>query len=140
MARDKKPAPIIERTRHGLMPIDAETSEQVLSDPLGTQYDLIKRGSRSNKQLRTYWRALGIVVKSTGKWATPEHLHDELKLACGYHKKIVNWNTGEIILQADSIALENMKPDVFNEYMTVTMAKLAERVGFDPLAFLKEAA
>lgn len=138
MKREKPPLPILEKTVRGLIPAAAFDAEALESFPVGTQFDLVARTKRSDKQLRTYWKALGGVVKATGQWPTPEHLHDELKLALGYARIAVNWNTGEAVSIPDSVAINAMDHETFKAFMARAMALLSERAGFDVLAWLDQ--
>lgn len=141
MAKREKPPHIeVVMTPRGLRPHTAADAESMVAVSLGHTFELVPITKRSDKQLRTYWKALGMVVKATGRWPTAEHLHDELKFACGYRRKFIDWNTGEVIERPDSIALNEMSHEEFCEYMNQAMARLAEAVEFDPLAFLEEAA
>lgn len=140
MKRDKPPLIQVVMTPKGLKPLTADDAEKLVSVSLGHTFDLTPNTRRSNKQLRTYWKALGLVVRATGKWPSPEHLHDELKWACGYRRKFVDWETKQVREQPDSIALNEMTHEDFCQYMDVAMSKLADAVGFDPLHFLEQAA
>jgi hypothetical protein len=133
--RDKMSAPIVAKTQRGLSAVSPFDAERVMADPVGTEYDLVKRSKRSNPQNSLYWQTLTQVVRATGKWPTSEHLHHELKLVCGYRMTVVDWETGEVTLAVDSTAFDNMPADSFKEYFDMAMSKLAEHVGFDPLAF-----
>jgi len=111
-----------------------------VSLPLGHTFELVPITKRSTRQLRTYWKALGMVVKATGKWPSAEHLHDEIKFTLGYRKMVANLKTGEITANVDSVALDKMDHETFCAFMDQAMSLLADHVGFDPLAFLEEAA
>lgn len=137
--REKPPAPIVRLEARGLMPVSASDAEEINQFANGDEFDLVKRSRRSNKQLRTYWKALHGVVKSTGKWAAAEYLHDDLVFACGFVRWGIDLDTGEARKTRDSIALDAMKPDEFKAYFDAAMAKLAETVGYDPLRFLDDA-
>ena len=133
--RDKAPAPIVRKTGRGLAPVAQFFAEQILADPLGTEYDLVKRTKRSNPQNALYWVTLSEVVAATGKWPTAEHLHDDLKMVCGFVRNSVDWSTGEVRHVPDSTAFNAMNADEFRVYFDVAMAKLAEHIGYDPLAY-----
>lgn len=133
--RDKPPAPIVRKTARGLQPVAAFFAEQILSDKAGTEYDLVKRSKRSNPQNALYWITLANVVRATGRWATAAHLHDDLKLMCGFRRTTVDWDTGAVRIVVDSTAFDAMNADEFRVYFDTAMAKLAEHVGFDPLAY-----
>lgn len=140
MALNNKPPPInVIRTEKGLRPARAWDAEGLSNDPIGTEYELVKVSRRKPRQHRTYWRALGLVVKSTNRWATAEHLHDELKLACGYYRKAANLATGEIMLIPDSTAFDKMDQDQWQRFMDCAMELIAAECGFDPLSWLEAA-
>lgn len=138
--RDKRPAPIVRKEARGLSPVGSFFAEMIMEDPVGTEYDLVKRTKRSNPQNALYWSVLAHVVKATGKWPTPEHLHHELKLICGFAIPVVNWETGQPGVAVDSTAFDKMTHDEFRVYFDTAMEKLAEHLRFDPLAYLPRAA
>lgn len=140
MGKDKAPPPIVTKGQNGIRPLDAEDAQNIASDPIGTEYDLVKRSKRRWKQLRTYWKALGLVVATDDRWPTAEHLHDDLKLSCGYVRQSLNFETGALAQVVDSIAFDKMTQDEFQKYMNIAMEKLASVIGYDPLAFLEDAA
>lgn len=137
--RDKPPAPIVVKLQRGISPAAAFDAEQIMGDPLGTEYDLVKRSRRSMRHLRLYWSVLRNVVRATGKWPTEAHLHDELKIICGYVRPVVNWETGEVHRIIDSISFDSMTQDEFKAYFDLAMEKLSEHLGFDPIAYLEAA-
>lgn len=140
MARNKEKSPHIEvvSSPRGLKPMTAWDSESLMMMPEGRVFQLVPVTKRSEKQLKTYWKALGIVVRATGKWTTAENLHREIKLTLGYVEKVVNMRTGEVSLVPDSIALDKMSPDEFRTFMDAAMQLITEATGFDPLSFLDE--
>ena len=136
--KDKQPPPIVKKTPSGLKPVAAIFQEQIMNDPMGTEYDLVKRTRRSLPQLGLYWKALSMAVNSSDKWATATHLHEELKLVCGYTRQVVNMETGEVHLLVDSASFEAMDSDEFKVYMDKALEKLGRAIGYDPLAFIDE--
>lgn len=133
--RDKRPAPIVRKDHIGLSPVDAFFAEAIDADPIGTEYDLVKRTKRSNPQNSLYWVTLHHVVQATDIWPTAEHLHDALKRACGF--LTVNYDLhGREFITTDSTAFDAMSHDEFKFYFDRAMEKLADRVGFDPVASL----
>ena len=136
--KDKQPSPIVKKTPNGLKPVAAIFQEQIINDPMGTEYDLVKRTKRSLPQLGLYWKALHMAVTSSDKWATASHLHEELKLVCGYTRKVINMDTSEVHLLVDSVAFEAMDHDEFKVYMDKALEKLGRAIGYDPLAFIDE--
>ena len=138
--REKPPAPIVRLEARGLLPVTMGDAEEISAFPNGTEFDLVKRSKRSHKHLRTYWKALGGVVKATDKWASSEHLHDDLVFACGFVRWGIDLNTGEARKTRDSIAIDAMTQDEFNDYFAAAMGKLSEAIGYDPLRFMEDAA
>lgn len=138
--RDKPPLIEVTMTPRGLRPHTQMDAEQMVSVGLGHVFELKPVTKRSLPQLRTYWKALGIVVRATDMWPTAEKLHRDIKLTLGYVEQSVNIDTGEVSITPDSIALDKMEPDEFRVFMDRAMELLTRKVGFDPLAFLSEAA
>lgn len=138
VVRDKPPAPLVVKAANGIRPARAWDMEAVMADPIGTEYELHRVSKRKPAQHRTYWKALGLVVKSTDRWATASHLHDELKLACGYYRVVKSLSTGHDILMPDSTAWDKMDQSEWAVYFDKAMEVLSGAVGFDPLAFLEE--
>jgi len=133
--RDKPPSAIVRKTARGLSPVAAFFAEQIMADPIGTEYDLVPRTKRSNPQNALYWVTLARVVRATGRWPTPAHLHHDLKLVCGYVYKTVTWETGEVVDVVDSTAFDAMNDAEYRAYFDLAMVKLGEHIGFDPLAY-----
>ncbi len=139
MAKKEKSLIIVRKTPRGLQPVSSFDAELLLAAPLGTEFNLASLTKRSLPQHRTYWKALSEVVKATGKWPTAEKLHDALKRACGYVQIRYNLD-GSSYIATDSTSFEAMNHDEFCKYMELAMAKLSEAIGYDPLAFLEDAA
>lgn len=141
MAKKDKP-PHIEAimTARGLRAHTPSDAEMMVSLPIGKVFEIVPVSQRSSKQLNTYWKALGLVVKATNKWPNSEKLHRDIKMTLGYREQVVNIRTGEITLVPDSIALDKMEPAEFCTFMKQAMDLLADAVGFDPLQFLQDAA
>lgn len=138
--REKTPSPIVRKTAKGLSPAAAFYAEMIWDDPIDTEYDLVKRTKRSLPQLRLYWAMLHRVVKATGKWPTAEHLHEAIKLTLGYVREVVDLRTGAVSVVADSAALDAMTHDEFRVFFDAAQELISEQLGFDPLAFMGEAA
>jgi hypothetical protein len=141
MAKKDKP-PHIEAimTARGLRAHTPADAEMLVSLPIGKVFEIVPVSQRSNKQLRTYWKALGLVVKATGRWPSAEKLHRDIKMTLGYREQAVNMVTGEITLVPDSVALDKMEHEEFCNFMNKAMELVADTVGFDPLQFIQEAA
>ena len=138
MKRDEPPSPQIIKTEKGLRPFRAWDGEDLAADPMGTVYEVVKTNKRRPRQNNTYWKALSLAVKSTDRWATARHLHEELKLACGYYRKAVSLKTGEEILLPDSTAFSKMDQTEWQTYMDKAMFVLSNAIGYDALSFISE--
>lgn len=136
--KEKSPPIVVVMTPKGLRPQTPYDMEKMASLPMGSEYEISPLSKRSTRQMNTYWKALGLVVKVDGRWPTDENLHRDIKITLGYTEKAVDLRTNSVLLVPDSIALDKMKPEEFNKYMTQAMALLADTVGFDPLAFLDQ--
>lgn len=136
--KEKPPLVQVVATPKGLRPLTQDDAEKLVAVEEGTIFNLSKTTKRSDVQLRTYWKALGLVAKVTQKWSSAENLHRDIKMTLGYREQVVNMRTGEITLVPDSIALDKMEHAEFCEFMNQAMALIAETVGFDPLSFLAE--
>ncbi|RVL05134.1 hypothetical protein CN151_10855 [Sinorhizobium meliloti] len=136
--KERPPHIEVTCTARGLRAHTADDAEKLASISQGSVFQLVPVTKRSDRQLRTYWKALGLVVKVTQKWTTAENLHRDIKMTLGYREQVVNMRTGEITLVPDSIALDKMQHEEFCNFMNQAMALIADTVGFDPLAFLAE--
>lgn len=140
MTKKATPTPIIRRTIKGFALGDAYSAELVERDPVGTEYDLVKRSRRSLPQHRLYWQALSAIVRATEQWPTAEHLHSDIKLTLGYTRKSVNLRTGEVVLSVDSTGFDAMPSDEFKLFFDKAMKLISEQCGIDPLEFYGRAA
>ena len=116
------------------MPVSEHDSQQLEEAKQGQVYNLQATGKRSNPQHSLYWVTLSNVVKGTGRWPTAEHLHNELKWACGYGK--MRWNSlaSAHMRMIDSINFNEKDQKEFNQSFEMSMAKLSEAVGYDVLS------
>jgi hypothetical protein len=139
MAKGKPPAPIVRLEAKGLIPVSGWDAELLNEMANGTEFDLVKRSNRSDPHHRTYWKALHMAVAATHIKPTARHLHRSLKICCGYTEEEINLDTGELMLVPDSIAYDEMSQEEFKMFFDITMAKLAEWIGYDPLRFMEAA-
>lgn len=136
MRKAEKPGIIFRKDARGaavpLSSFDAEEWERL---PRGSEFRMARLDKRSLPQLRTYWKALTDAIRACGWTMTADNLNAEIKEALGY---VAPYRTmaGELRYSPDSIALNQMTPDEFQEFMDKAMALLAEHCGFDPLSFL----
>lgn len=134
---NKPPAPIVRKIGAALSPASAYDAEALDGFPQGTEFDCIPRTRRSDRQLRTYWKTLGMVVKATGRWPTAEVLHTALKIELGRTVPITGFD-GEVIGHIpDSVALDAMPHAEFCLYMDQAMTRLSEAVGWDVMEWMQ---
>ena len=130
---------IVRKTPRGLSPVSGFDQEQLMGFAIGAEFKLVRMNKRSIPHHRAYWKALSLVCENDERWPTPEHLHDALKRACGY-VTVSHDLSGKPFVTTDSTGFDAMTQDEFKAYFDKAMAKLAESVGYDPLAFMDEAA
>ena len=117
-------------------PVTAYDAEQLAQSSGGQLFSLLPISDRSPEHHKLYWSILGNVCTATGKWPTSEHLHRELKMACGYYQTVVS-EFGGIYYLPDTIAVKKMNQKEFNQFFEVAMSKLTEAIGVDPMELLK---
>ena len=117
-----------------LVPVSQYDAERMEDYAQGALFNLSPTKQRSNPQHNMYWAVLRRVAKATGKWPTEHHLHDELKIACGYVRIKLSALNGELVNIPDSISFEKMTQQEFQQYFDMAMEKLAAGIGYDPLA------
>ena len=134
MAKHAAPVLIMRVAGSGLTPVSQMDAELVDALPRGVDLEVtVKHLKRSLPQLRLYWAILAEIVKATGRFATAQHMSDEIKVCLGYVEKRVTF-TGQPYYRADSIAFENMDAPVFKNYFDRAMELIAREMGIDPLA------
>lgn len=117
-----------------LLPITEYDAVMLDKAKNGQVYTLTPTGRRSNPHINKYWLILDKVVEATGeKWPSKEHLHDELKYACGYFRIRYSEISEMFMRYPDSISFDDMNQQEFNAYFEITMAKLSEALGYDPV-------
>ncbi len=115
-----------------LQPVSKHVAYMMEDYSEGQLFDLKPVANRSNPHHAFYWATLTGVVKATGKWATKDHLHNDLKMLCGYYKSVINGVTGQIYYIPDSIAFDKMDQKEFMDFFEAAMSKLSEAIGYDP--------
>ncbi len=124
-----------------LTPDSAYDEELLAQYPVGSYFMLRPEPKRSGKLHRTYWKALTLAVEASGLWPTADHAHEDLMWDLGYITVQVSKFDNRPRIVRDSIAYDNMPTDKqFRPYFDAAMARLAEKTGVDPLAFLQEKA
>jgi hypothetical protein len=133
----KRNPPIFTKQRGRLVPAGAFDAERFDGFPDGTEFDLISRTRRSNRQQNAYWLTLHRIVEATDRWPDAEHLHDALRRDLGYIH-VQRDLAGEPYLAVDSTAFDAMSAEAFGVFFEQAMARLADVTQCDPLAFLDE--
>jgi hypothetical protein len=116
------------------MPISIYDATELEGHADGQLYELSPISNRSDPHHKLYWAALGEVVRATGRWPTSEHLHNDLKMLCGYYRTVINHATGGVYYVPDSMAYKAMNQQEFKAFFEAAMIKLAEAVGYDVLS------
>lgn len=129
----KKPKISLQKTRTGLVPLDAYSATRVEELPLGSEFWASVATKRTNKQNSLYWSILREVIDATALWSTEEHLHNLLKMDLGYRSLEMKMN-GEMHWVPDSTAFNQMDQEKFDKYFKKAMARLSEVAGYDVLS------
>lgn len=116
-----------------LVPLTEHDANLLADCANGDVFNMTKTKKRSNPHHNLYWAMLRKVREATGKWPTDEHLHNELKWACGYVKMRYNSLAGCHMRVIDSISFDQMDQDEFNLYFELATDKLSEFLGCSPL-------
>lgn len=82
---------------------------------------------RSAAQNRRYWLVLKCVVDATGRWSTPDELHEALKVETG-HYQAVQLIGGRVIKVPGSTSFDEMGQDAFQAYMDAAFRILCDEV------------
>jgi hypothetical protein len=121
------------RTSKGITPEFAMDADKFEDVPFGKRIKVSVSFPRNRKRDGLYWAVLREVCRATDRWPSDKHLHEDLLITLGYWIKVVTLS-GEIRLMRDSTAHDKMSDDEFAAYFNRAMAKLAEELGYDPLA------
>lgn len=120
-----------------LLPVTRYDAEALESFKSGQIFDVKYTSKRSDPHHKLYWSILNQVVNVTGSWATPSHLHNEIKFLTGYYKPVVNERTGGVFYVVDSISFSSMDQKEFSVFFEAAMMVLSEKLGTDPMELLK---
>lgn len=121
------------RTDKGIVPELAMDREAMDELPFGKRMKVSITYPRNRKRDGLYWAVLGEICRATDRWPTKHHLHEDLLITLGYWVKVVTLS-GEVRLMRDSTAHDKMTDHEFAWYFNRAMEKLADELGFDPLA------
>lgn len=121
------------RTDKGIVPEMAMDADLMADIPFGKRMKVGVSFSRNRKRDGLYWAVLREVVRTTERWPSDKHLHEDLLITLGYWVKVVSLS-GDIRLMRDSTAHDKMTDPEFAAYFNRAMALLAQEIGYDPLA------
>jgi hypothetical protein len=128
---DKAPAPMVKLTGGNLSPVTAWDAELLAGFPDGQMFDAAPRSKRSLPHHRMYWAQLGQIVKATEAFATPDHMHDWVKVKLGYIRPILG-PKGQIVgMTVDSTAFAAMDQRAFGVFYEKFSKLAAEEMGID---------
>jgi hypothetical protein len=105
----------MRRLGHALVPADPQSARLVQRLPEEGIVEARVQRRRSHAALALYWAVLERVVEATGRWRTPEELHNALKIATGRIDK-VRLLDGRLVLVPGSIAFDAMSQDEAERY------------------------
>jgi hypothetical protein len=118
---------LMRRIGGGLFPTEARASELVRKIPPHTPVAVRIMRSRSSVQNAYYWRVLEEVVTATGRWRTPEELHNALKVATG-HVEIVRLIDGRLIKVPRSTGFDSMSQDEAQHFYDAAFRIIADEI------------
>lgn len=138
-ARDQEhPRVIMRRVVGGFVPAAPYDEERLMHYGVGHDVEVQLFQRRSLPHLRLYWAVLHEVVEnSEGKYGRAEDLHEALKVALGYQRKIQLLDGATIILPG-SIALTRMDQAEFNVYFQKVEVELSG-AGYDVKGYIDSA-
>ena len=114
--------------------------EEMLSQfAIGSEVEVRIMQRRSLPQLQLYWVILHLCVSnSEDKYGRAEDLHDALKIALGYSRRVPVIGGNEVIILPGSISFGKMTQGDFKVYFDRAMAQL-DAAGYPVIEYLKEA-
>jgi hypothetical protein len=118
----------MKRIGAALYPADAKAASLVRKLPDRTPVPVRVMRGRSAQQAALYWSVLEHVVDATGRWSTPEELHNALKVATG-HIDIVRLIDGRMVKIPQSTAFDAMSQDEAQHYYDAAFRIIAEDIG-----------
>ena len=128
---DKAPAPMVKLTGGRLSPVTAWDAELLNGFPDGQLFDAKPRSKRSVPHHRMYWAQLGQIVKASEAFATPDHMHDWVKVKLGYVRVILGPTGQPVGMSVDSTAFAAMDQRAFGLFYEKFSRLVAEEMGID---------
>lgn len=116
-----------------LAPVSREDAERIAAFGRGAEVSGKISQRRSVPFHRRYWYILRRLVRDTplgSNFPTETHLHDALKMACGYTKEVHNFTHGKILIP-DSTSFSAMGQQEFREYVEKVREVILREAGID---------
>jgi hypothetical protein len=108
----------------GLYPATSADQEMLARYAVGKTLEIRTWQNRSPDQLRLYWGLLNeCVANGENKYGSSEDLHEAIKYALGYQRRIVGLD-GNIIIFPGSISFKAMDQSAFNVFFDGAKAQL----------------
>lgn len=116
------------RTLTGLAPADDAAAAVIKRWNLGEHVRADIRKPRAHRSLRRWWALCNLVYQNSEQFASPELVHQFLKIRAGHAIEIVSKATGEVYLLADSINYERLSEDEFMDVWNRAVKVVAEDI------------
>lgn len=129
---DKPPPILLQVCPDGIRPYDRLSSDYMADLVAGQVLTCTPRKGRTAPRNAAYWVGIGIAVKATEAWPSPDHLHNDLKRLCGYVDTYHNPLTGRDEIRVQSTAFNKMNESEFAAYFRLAQMKFISALGFDP--------
>lgn len=127
---------ILRRDGLKLIPADGLAEMELENFPMRRDLRCTLKRARSNPNLRHYWACLNAFCKATGR-ATPEVLHELLKMECGLVTPI-STISGGLKLVPDSIAFDKLDEGAFIDFKRRAFEAVRINFGVDPTTLSRE--
>lgn len=118
----------ITKTLNGWAPADDYSREYHRKAKMGVEYNAEIVKPRTPKNLARWWVLCNLIWENSGKFKSPEQVHQYLKILAGHSTVIVSESTGEIYHVADSIDFATLHEDEFLEVFKRTVAAVCEHI------------
>ena len=136
MSKSVKPKIQVEKKGGQFLPITPFDAEEIEKHPDGQIYNVTTTSNRSDPHHKFYWVMLNKVVENDhSKWATSSHLHEDLKMLCGYYRTVINHASGGLYYIPNSTAYKSMNQQEFKVYFDTCVEKLTKILKYDPTDF-----
>jgi hypothetical protein len=110
-----------------LTPADAAAGKYMVGLKEGTRVWVEVKRARNPERHALYWAIIGKIFPNQDRWATPDTLHQAIKIATGLSVDIVLPN-GKMATIPQSIAFEKMTEDDFCHYIDRVIKLVCEKI------------